>query len=148
MRTVKREIVGAFIFSADDMIVMGKSLRGTYEGCWIIPGGGVDDGETYLQAIIREVKEETGLDISTEDIRQVDRVSYGQSKKILRDSGEEVMGDYTFYNFVVNLRRKSTEVELVSDDDFAEAAWHDVSKLKDMKLSPPSVENLKYIGYL
>ena len=30
---------------------------------WIIPGGGVDKDETSLQAVIRETKEEVGLDV-------------------------------------------------------------------------------------
>lgn len=31
---------------------------------WVIPGGGIDDGETPEEAVVREVKEETGLDVS------------------------------------------------------------------------------------
>lgn len=33
---------------------------------WVLPGGGIDLNETPEEAVIREVKEETGLDISIE----------------------------------------------------------------------------------
>jgi len=36
-------------------------------GCWEVPGGGVQAGETSLQAVLREIKEETGLDVSNAD---------------------------------------------------------------------------------
>ena len=35
---------------------------------WITPGGGVDPGETDLEAAVREVAEETGLSISAADL--------------------------------------------------------------------------------
>ncbi|MCR5732437.1 MAG: NUDIX hydrolase [Sphaerochaetaceae bacterium] len=34
-------------------------------GWWEVPGGGVMSGETSLEAVIREVREETGLDVSS-----------------------------------------------------------------------------------
>ena len=84
MRTIKRDVVGGFIFSSDNYLLLGKSNRGTYEGMWIIPGGGIESGESQEQALIREILEETGIDISNEKIEKMDISLSGQSKKILK----------------------------------------------------------------
>lgn len=36
---------------------------------WVTPGGGIDPGETPVQAAVRELKEETGLQARAEELR-------------------------------------------------------------------------------
>ena len=44
---------------------------------WNLPGGGVENGELPIEAVIREVKEETGLDVEIEKLSGI----YGKQYK-------------------------------------------------------------------
>jgi len=47
-----------------DKILLIKRRTVPFKGYWALPGGRVDPGETVEQTIVREVKEETGLDVA------------------------------------------------------------------------------------
>lgn len=149
MRTIKRDIVGAFIFSADNKLLLGKSLKGgVYSDLWIVPGGGIEDGETKIEALRREILEETGLDINHAKVEIIDGVLTGDSEKNLRDSGERVLVSMTFYNYKVILDKPANEVDLQTDDDFKEAKWFAPSELSKIQMSPPSYATLKKLDSL
>ena len=54
----------AVITFPPDKILLIKRLTVPFRGYWALPGGRVDPGETVEQTIVREVKEETGLDVT------------------------------------------------------------------------------------
>ena len=51
----------AIIIDDQDRILLVKH---TYTGGWHLPGGGVNHGESPIQAVIREIREETGLEVT------------------------------------------------------------------------------------
>jgi len=53
--------VGAFIFNTKGELLLVQSHK--WHGKWVVPGGHVELGERLEEALHREAKEETGLDI-------------------------------------------------------------------------------------
>jgi 8-oxo-dGTP diphosphatase len=54
----------AIISYPQNRILLIKRSTPPFVGYWALPGGRVDPGETVEQTIVREVKEETGLDVT------------------------------------------------------------------------------------
>ncbi len=149
MRTISRDIVGAFIFSKDEKILLGKSISGgVYKDCWIVPGGGIDVGESQIGALKREVLEEVGIDISNSKIQLIDGALTGESEKVLRDTNEKVLVKMTFYNYQVIMAENASEITIACEDDLADGEWFSASSLSDMRLSDPTVVTLKKIGFI
>lgn len=45
------------------LLVRRSARNSNFAGCWEWPGGKVDPGEDFATALVRETKEETGLDV-------------------------------------------------------------------------------------
>lgn len=130
MRVIHRDIVGSFIFTSDGKLLFGKSRKvGVYQDTWIVPGGGIEDGESKLDAIRRETLEEFGIDISNYENTLLDMVLIGESEKVLRDTNEKVLVKMMFYNYVIKIDKPAAQIKIKAEDNIVEAAWHDVSKL-------------------
>lgn len=66
--------------------VLLAMTRGTNR--WGPPGGGREDGETYEEAAVREVREETSVDVEITDVREATRwYTAGEDSEELRSSG-------------------------------------------------------------
>ncbi|MFA6554117.1 MAG: NUDIX hydrolase [Candidatus Paceibacterota bacterium] len=70
------QAVHAFCFYKGKLVVVYASEK----GYWTPPGGGIEQGETYEEAVVREVKEETNMKVLSQkfigyqDIYEPDRI--------------------------------------------------------------------------
>ncbi len=151
MRTIHREIVSALIFSQDGKLFQGmKNPKdgGVYADCWHIPGGGIDDGEDKLTALVREIKEETGITVPIDKIELVDDQGRGESEKVLKNTGERVLCKMKFNVYKITLDQNATDIRVNLEDDLVSYQWIDLVELKNVKLTPPSVILFQRLGYL
>ena len=57
------QVVGAAIVDGGRVLVAQRH-GGPYDGCWEFPGGKVEPGESEIAGLVRECREELGLDIA------------------------------------------------------------------------------------
>lgn len=58
-----RAAASAAIFR-DGRVLIAERGGGPGKGSWSLPGGKIEPGETAMQAAMREIREETGLDVA------------------------------------------------------------------------------------
>lgn len=151
MREITRDIVSALLISKDRKLFQGKKdphKGGVYIDCWHIPGGGIEDKEDRIKALMREILEETGIDVSPYKIELVDDLGKGESEKIDQSTGENILCKMNFFVYRIDIFDKlASEISVSLDDDLVEYQWTNLTDLKKVKITPPSVELFKRLNF-
>ena len=111
-RTERVELTVLCLITNGDKILLQNRVKNDWHG-YALPGGHVEDGESFTDACIREMKEETGLDVLSPRLVGV--------KQFLRDDGRYVV-------FLYKADRYSGA--LVSSDE-GEMEWVERSRLAE-----------------
>lgn len=149
MKKKNRTIVSAVIVSKDQKILLGKVREGgVYPDCWHIPGGGIDEGETKEAGLIREIKEEAGLDVSGSPIKLLSDADTGEAVKIDRDTGERWLVRMHFNVYQVDMSENSRKIKISLNDDLRKYKWVSKSELGKYKHTPPSERLFKKLKWI
>jgi ADP-ribose pyrophosphatase YjhB (NUDIX family) len=68
---LQRLAVYAVVRRGGDVLLTRISARGAHPGAWTLPGGGLDHGEAPRDAVVREVREECGIEVVVGDLLDV-----------------------------------------------------------------------------
>lgn len=99
--------VKALIINSNDEILLGYSNK-TYQ----FPGGHVEEGESLTEALEREIKEETGIELDLKDIKPYKKLTY--YSKNYRNSGVNRQND--IYYFIVHTDLEPNENNINLDE--------------------------------
>lgn len=97
-----------------------RSKPNVYPKFWDIPGGSVENYETPVNALIRETKEEVGLDINVKQIIHEDS-NYDKSKNIM----------FTRLVYICTLKETNHSATIILDPE-EHTEYRLISSLKDL----------------
>ena len=100
---------------------------------WGLPGGCQELGERFVDTVIREIKEETNLDVNVSDLKLIDIVS-GSSRR-----NDYPNGDVVINNTVLYMTDKYTG-ELKWDSESKDMRFFDLDKLPENLNDPDLIK--------
>lgn len=120
----------AVIRDAQQRILLVQRANPPDKGCWTLPGGRVDPGETLELAAVREVLEETGLVIRI--VRELGQLNVPDGRG----------GIYEIHDFLAD----KTDGEVMAGDDAQAIGWFRNDELSNLSLTPELLQHLKRYG--
>ena len=119
--------VGCFILNDQKEILLVKSYK--WPGHWVVMGGHIELGETIVDTVVREAKEEVGLDIK--NIRYLTSIAFE------RDDGIPTI--------IVSLYANSDGSKIKLSPELSEHKWVSLKEAKKYDLIAGIYEELEML---
>jgi len=120
--------VGALIFDGDKILLVERAGE-PLKGYWSLPGGLLETGELIEDAVRREIREETGLDVQL-------LYRFDIFERIMRDD----QGRPEYHYVLVDYICKIVGGEMRPADDVSRVEWVQVEKMRDYKMTAGTLE--------
>lgn len=102
-------------------------IRRSDNGKYSVPGGGLEAGETVAQAVVREVREETGIEV---DVTELVGVFSNPEHVIAYDDGE------VRQEFSICFRAQPIGGKLRTSEESSEVEWVRPAELSERDIHP------------
>ena len=125
--------VGGIVTDAAGRLLLVKRGHEPAKGCWSVPGGRVEPGESDVDATVREVAEETGVRV------RVGRLA-GSVERAAPGGGVYLINDYVCEAY------DDDRGAVRAGDDADDAGWFTPDEVRALETSPGLVEALTSWG--
>jgi 8-oxo-dGTP diphosphatase len=139
--------VNVFVFNSDyTSLLFVRREKPPFAGQFLPPGGHVELGENPLEAAVREVREETGLEIEVMDFRPGSPIVL-DSRTIrmpepIRVQMEYIDRHHKHVDFIL-MGEVTGDSDRIPDTFKEQVKWVSVNELKDMEM-PRNVKELAF----
>lgn len=128
----KVDVAAAYLEVDGKMLLLQLSEKKEYSGCWGVPAGKLEIGETPEQALLRELFEETGMGLSKEDQIHYLGPLFVRNPKV----------DFVYHPFKVNLKNAPSQITL--SDEHSSYRWVSIEDAKKLRLIDGAEEALDF----
>ncbi|MDW4527071.1 NUDIX hydrolase [Rossellomorea marisflavi] len=126
---------GGFVTNEKDEILLVKTRR---DGHWVFPGGQIEVGENLIDGVIREVKEESGMDVTVSHMVGV----FSNTATYEGHSGVKIVPTKVMFDFVC----EPVGGEFNTSDETSDVRWVHKEDVLNM-ISAPALRT-RYQAYL
>ena len=120
--------VSAIIIESEKILLMHRIKPDS--DYFVLPGGSVEENEDNISALIREIREETSLEI------EVDKLLW----QVNNEFDERTQYIYLASKYSGNLELGSPEKDRQSEDNKYVLEWRDIKDLKTVKFFPSEIK--------
>lgn len=129
-------IVGAFIKNRSGELLFVSSRK--WKNIWNIPGGHVERGESFVEALKREVLEEVGL--------KIDFIKFIGIQQAINPKGFHKKAHFIFFDYLCECDKNNVKIDKLEIQDYKWVKIKDAKKLKTDKYTRHSLSLLSPNG--
>lgn len=117
------QAVHGFCFYGDKLVIVYAQDK----GYWTFPGGGIEKGETYEEAVIREIQEESNMKVLHQEL--IGYIDVYEKDRIIRQTRSFCVVE-PYGDFISDPDGDISEIKLIDPNDYGQyIKWGEIGDI-------------------